>query len=485
MRLRFIALMSVLFIAMYVGYQQIAAQNLVTCPGLVQQAIQAVGNNCGGLDRNSACYGFSDVNATFTVPQPVSYFSAPSDRAGLVDLQDLNTSPMNQTLDSWGIALLSVQANLPDTLPGQSVVFMLLGDTQIENAVASDQAFQTGATVNVTLQIGADLYFTADFNAQVVGSVPQGTALTSDAISADGQWVRVVYRGVPGWITRQVLTTSGDLSTLPVIGPDTRTPMQAFYLRTSVSGTQCAQAPNALVVQGPKNLMVDINANGADIRLGSTIVIYMIPVDPVTQQYLTDQYGDIGMVTMLMQIVVLDGHVVLNEGTPDEIVLNTGETTFTCLSNPENLGTDGESNDRQVFNGCPWAPPRPVTETDIEQFRYLDGVTLNYPIDLPLMLPTLTPTFTNTPRPYVYVAPTVTPVPPTATPTDTPQPQQPQQPQPPPPPTATPTPSCPTVPSPANDVAALIAAITAANVCPDANTIDLAGESDYIVPRCE
>ena len=196
---------------------------------------------------------------------------------------------------------------------------MLLGDTQVENAVAPDQAFQTGAIVSVSLQIGAQLYFKPDFNDLVVGSVPTGTSITADAISEDGQWVRVVYSGKPGWVTRQVITTDGDLTTLPVIGPDTQTPMQAFYFRTSISGTQCTEAPNALVVQGPKDLTVDIKANGADMRLGSTIALYLLPVDPTTQQYLTTQYGNIGMVSVLMQIIVLDGHVVLNAGTPNEI----------------------------------------------------------------------------------------------------------------------------------------------------------------------
>ena len=405
MRLRLIALMSIVFIAMYVGYQQIAAQNLVTCPGLVQQAIQAVGNNCGGLNRNSACYGFNDVNATFSVPQPVSYFSAPSDRAGLVDLQDLNTSPMNQTLDSWGIALLSVQANLPDTLPGQSVVFMLLGDTQVENAVSTDQAFQTGATVNVTLQIGADLYSSADFNAQVVGSVPQGTSLTSDAISADGQWVRVVYRGVPGWITKQVLThqrrlehaaghrTGHQDADAGVLFPHQR-------LRDAVRrGAQRARRPGTAEPDGrhqrqrrghpPRLDDCDLHDAG---RPGDAAVPHRS-----VRRHRRGHAADADRRPRRARRPQRR-HARRNRA-------ETGETTFICLSNPENLGTDGQPNDRTVFAACPWAPPRPVTAEDIARFRELDGMTLNYPIDLPIELPTLTPTASDTPRPQaVFVA---------------------------------------------------------------------------------
>ncbi len=120
---------------------------------------------------------------------------------------------MDASLDHWGVALLSVQANLPDTLPGQSVIFMLLGDTQVENAVQPQDAFQTGATISVTLQIGAQLYHDPSLTSPMVGNVPPGTSLTADAISADGQWVRVAYEGTPGWLTQQVISSASDITT--------------------------------------------------------------------------------------------------------------------------------------------------------------------------------------------------------------------------------------------------------------------------------
>ena len=64
--IRFAVLIVLVFTLMYVGYNQLEAQNLVTCPGLVQQAIDAVGNNCGSLSRNSACYGFEQVERGFS-----------------------------------------------------------------------------------------------------------------------------------------------------------------------------------------------------------------------------------------------------------------------------------------------------------------------------------------------------------------------------------------------------------------------------------
>ena len=487
MRIRFILLLISIFSLIYVGYTQITAQNSSTCPGMIHGALDDIGNNCGGLDRNSACYGYESVMATFTDVQPADFFASPADRAGLVELEGITTAPLDQALNQWGVALLSVQANLPDTLPGQSVVFMIVGGTQIENAVPPDQAFQTAGTASVTLTIGADLYFETDMTSQIVGNVPMGTSLTADAVSADGQWVRVVYQGTPGWVTRQVIDTETDLSALATMGPDTKTPMQAFYFRTGITGTECADAPTSLIVQGPQNLMVDITANGAEIQLGSTIALIALDVDPMTLSYLQDLYSDdIGSVGKLLKIIVLDGHVILNPGTDDEVELETGETTFRCLSEPENLGVDGEANDRTVIDACPWAPERAVTVEELEEFRDIEGFSLNYVIELPLDLPTLTPTPTNTPRPAGIFISSSTPVP-TATFTPLPTDVPPQQ-QPPPPPTSiptatfTPTPVCDGYVFPANiaagDVAGLIDAINHANdeIChPGTDTINLGG----------
>ena len=486
MRVRFLVLVLAMFGVMYIGYTHITAQNAGSCPTFIQDALQTVGDNCGGLNRNNACYGFNSVQASFSVPQPEDYFTQPSDRAGLRDLEGIAALPLEQQLEQWGIALMSVQANLPDTLPGQSVIFMIMGGTQVENGVAPEDAFETTGTANVTLQIGADLYFAPDFSSEVVGNIPMGTTLTADAVSEDGQWVRVAYQGTPGWVTRQVIGADVDLSGLSVIGPDTNTPMQAFYFRTSIAGTECSEAPTSLIVQGPENLTVDINANGADIRLSSTIALSALDVDPVTLRYLQETFGEVaGGTGKLLKIVVIDGQAVLNAGTDEEVILETGETTFRCLSDPENLGLDGESNDRIVIDACPWAPEREVNVEELEQFRYLEGLPLNYVIELPLELPTLTPTPTNTPVPFVFV-PSDTPIP-TPTPTDTPIPPAPPAPtSPPPPPTAVPPPVCPTYTFPADipsgDTAALVTAINYANdeVCfPGTNEINLASGGGY------
>jgi hypothetical protein len=63
-----------------------------------------------------------------------------ADRTALIDLETIRTTPLNLALDRWGIAVMNVQANVPNTLPGQAVTFLLLGDAQVENRVVPEEA---------------------------------------------------------------------------------------------------------------------------------------------------------------------------------------------------------------------------------------------------------------------------------------------------------------------------------------------------------
>ncbi|MEZ4667103.1 MAG: hypothetical protein R3E39_04155 [Anaerolineae bacterium] len=74
-----------------------------TCPALVKQALTELGDNCSGLDRNAACYGYNRVGATFVEAVADDFFTVPSDQANLVSLASLQTAPLDETLQEWGL----------------------------------------------------------------------------------------------------------------------------------------------------------------------------------------------------------------------------------------------------------------------------------------------------------------------------------------------------------------------------------------------
>ncbi len=127
-------LRTVLYVVM-LGLFSSAALAQGTCTDLVTRALEAMDVNCNGVGRNQACYGYDRIEATLTEELDVTNFQQPSDVVELAQLRTLQTVPLNEAADEWGVALMKVQANLPGTLPGQNVHMVVMGDATLENAV--------------------------------------------------------------------------------------------------------------------------------------------------------------------------------------------------------------------------------------------------------------------------------------------------------------------------------------------------------------
>ncbi|MBI1277294.1 MAG: SH3 domain-containing protein [Anaerolineaceae bacterium] len=342
------------------------------CPTLVQQALQALGPNCGGLGRNTACYGYNKVAATFSQAVADDYFTKPSDQAGLSSVASLSTSPLDTQLNEWGVAVMSVQANIPDSLPGQSVRFILLGNSEMQNDVAPPDTQAASQPITVTTTTGSNIRSAPTRNANVLGSVPANTELTADGISDDQQWVRVVFNeAAVGWISRALVTSGSDIDSLPVVNDVPQTPMQAFRLKTGVAGLTCADAPSLLMVQGPKNVQIQITANGVDVQLGSTLVLQT-----------TDKNK--------FQIATIDG-----TGRVGNLVIPAGFMTEAPM------GDDGNVNGR-------FGAVLPIPKSELDKLQVLENIPpdiLNYEV--------------NVPNNAVVIAPRPTPVPTSATPNTT------------------------------------------------------------------
>ncbi len=247
------------------------------CPLFVVDAIERLDDYCDGLDRNNACYGNNQVLAEFADGVTSDVFDQTGDTAPLVDLQTIHTSPLNRDLGYWGISVLNVQANLPDTLPGQATLFLLLGDVTLENAVPNTPMVtpMAGLTLS-TIDQRTNLRIFPDRNATIVNSVPPNGIVSVDSVNETGEWVGVLYEGQRLWMTKFALQQPEQAASLPVLDPTHLSPMQAFYLTTGIGNVGCASAPDSLVVQGPNQVAVDIQANGAYIRIGSTILLRLI-----------------------------------------------------------------------------------------------------------------------------------------------------------------------------------------------------------------
>src|SRR5690606_25259895 len=194
-------------------------------------------DNCTNLGRNSACYGFTQVYSTFFNEAPLDFFSKPSNRAELAQLETITTAPLDLDADQWGIAVTNVQANVPGALPGQSIVFMLMGDTEVTNAVSPENILPEVEPVDVMTLTETRVVSSPTVNANTVATVPAGALLEALGISDD--WLRVYSDAGLGWVAADAVENTAALSDLPTITESMQPPMQAFQVSTAFNDVLC------------------------------------------------------------------------------------------------------------------------------------------------------------------------------------------------------------------------------------------------------
>lgn len=118
----------------FVGITVIAQTTV--CPAIVENALNSIDAVCSEAGRNQACYGNVAIETRFHADVTDVTFADVGDIADVTAIQSMQLSPMDEVNGKWGVAMLRLQANIPDTLPGQNVTFLLFGDVEIADASA-------------------------------------------------------------------------------------------------------------------------------------------------------------------------------------------------------------------------------------------------------------------------------------------------------------------------------------------------------------
>lgn len=108
------------------------ARNSASCQALIDLAIQSSGSYCGETSSNNVCYGNTTIKAEL-VPGATERFSERGDIIAVNELRRLSASPLNLDNDEWGIAVFKVIANLPRSLPGETVTMVVFGNATLDN----------------------------------------------------------------------------------------------------------------------------------------------------------------------------------------------------------------------------------------------------------------------------------------------------------------------------------------------------------------
>ena len=179
-----------------------------TCTDILTRALNTLRQTCRQLQRDEACYGNALVVADL---RDALDFAKRGDQVPVQSIRTLTTSAFNEEREEWGLSVLKLKTNLPDTLPGQNVTVLVYGETTLENDSGTMQAFyfSTGlgtpqckempangvlirapkrTTVTfrangVDVRIGSTALLTAEANNQMTFTLIDGSAmLTSDGM---------------------------------------------------------------------------------------------------------------------------------------------------------------------------------------------------------------------------------------------------------------------------------------------------------------
>ncbi|HEX2905508.1 MAG TPA: hypothetical protein VHO69_01510 [Phototrophicaceae bacterium] len=373
-----------LAIFILLGGMGVAAAFGDTCPAFVEFALARTNQVCTSAHRNEACYGHVQLDA-HPYPNTANFkFDQIGDVVPVSAIESLRLSAFDPNSNLWGIALMRVQANIPDTIPGQNITFILFGDVVIQNPVSVAPVM-----FDITPTLPLRIFSYPAVGAPVLGTVDAGRTMTTDGRSADGAWLRIqMPLGVQstGWIANSGLIFAHDLGTLEILDPEDTTPryrpMQAFYLTSGSEAPVCNAIPaSGILIQSPHNAgKITLSVNNVEVRIGSTVFFQAQP------------NGDLTVTTL--------------KGSA--LVTANGSTEEALAGMRVRVPLDGQLR--------PLGPPSvPEVFMDAEvaalalPIRYLNEAVVNSGW-IPVRLPAETQPASRTPEPLLTVAP-VTPVP--------------------------------------------------------------------------
>ena len=112
----------------------------VSCEELINRAMRASDNSCNQIGSNQVCYGNNTIVAEL-IAGAVKQFTQRGDVVNVTDLKRLAASPLRLASEEWGIAVFKVLANLPRSLPGETITMVVFGNTTLDNSSSNLQTF--------------------------------------------------------------------------------------------------------------------------------------------------------------------------------------------------------------------------------------------------------------------------------------------------------------------------------------------------------
>ncbi len=237
---------------------------------VVETALNLIHERCEVLSRDQACYGNARLVAEPRAGLTGFQFADAGDIEDLARIQSLRLSALDPVAETWGVTLMRLRANLPET-GSEQVTLIAFGDVELENAVLPTT--EISVTVNTSSYINARL--SPSTAVGVAGTLAPGQMTTAVERLADSSWLRVKLLDTDktGWVRADLLASDDDVESLNVAdrAAPFYQPMQAFYF-ASGSNERATMPTNGLLIQTPEGVgEVQLLINEINIQLGSTV----------------------------------------------------------------------------------------------------------------------------------------------------------------------------------------------------------------------
>lgn len=247
------------------------------CAALLQTALASTRDLCAETGRNEMCYGNGPLEVG--AQEGSNAFAAPT-LGARERVRRMGMLRLGVTEAGVGMALLNLQADLPNQPVEQNATLLAFGDVEIHNGVAAEAAppeIRSIVIAGLNVRSGPGTEYTQ------IGSLLLDQIVTGVARSEDSSWMQIQLpwdENATGWVSTQVgaLEIGGDVSTLPNLGEtdqlavDVRpqfSPMQSFTF--SSTDTPCV---SGILLQAPASVgEVMFDVNGVSLRLNGTVFL--------------------------------------------------------------------------------------------------------------------------------------------------------------------------------------------------------------------
>ena len=255
---------------------------------------------------------------------------------GLYDeTRDLsNIADLEANYDEWGIAAIYTDANIPQQLDSAGARILLFGETRLDDNTAIENIFIPDTIVNVSVNEAA--IYTSPPDYPVVSEMIDMLSgeFEADAISLDGEWVRVFYlyertygSRATAWLTTASLEGEPDLSELPVLSANHGTAMQHMQLDMTIGQTSCDDDDTGgIIIQSDDAIETDISINHYSVRLSSALFAELLAPE-------------------CLRILALDGIIQLFPEAENPVILVPGYEVilgYDCLLDGEEGSGEGD-----------------------------------------------------------------------------------------------------------------------------------------------